>query len=56
MAQRGIKVTVYDPDLHKSRSITVYGAHLVDVTRRVESDLGRRWRTTSFTDRRHKRR
>ncbi len=51
-----VVVKFVDPVLGVSTSITVYGGDLYTVARHVERDLRRRWKTTSLTDRRHKRR
>ena len=57
MKRQGIRVSVYDPDLGVSLSLTLYKP--ADVRRAaqvIEDALRRHWKTTSLTDRRHKRR
>jgi len=57
MKRQGIRVSVYDPDLGISLSLTVYKpADVRRVAEVIEDALRRRWKVTSLTDRRHKRR
>jgi len=55
----GIRITIYDPARHVSRSLTVKEGPLVtvqEVAVYVQDTLAERWRTTKLNDRRHKRR
>lgn len=51
-----IAIRCRDPRTGKSLSISVYHGDLRRVAVVVEKALGQRWRTTSLTDSRHKRR
>lgn len=55
-SDRPVVVKFITPGTGKSHSITVYGSDLHQVAGYVERRLGERWKTTSLTDRRHRRR
>lgn len=50
-----ISVQVYDKAKRKSRSLTVYGANLEEVSKAIERVVSGRWQTTRLDDRRHRR-
>lgn len=50
-----VSIQVYDQKARKSRSLTVYGAHLDEVAKAIERVVSGRWKATSLSDRRHRR-